>query len=128
MLTGFFVTQENMIKTPEDLIDKPTRHSRFALGVFLALLFAALGISSQGANADAASRWILQADEPAVYATLEEASAAGETMQAWAAPVQQPAAAPTHFTSRPINAWSRAAAPASTASAQLETAAYRFER
>ena len=92
------------------------------------ITFAALGISSQGANADAASRWILQADEPAVYATLEEASAAGETMQAWAAPVQQPAAAPTHFTSRPINAWSRAAAPASTASAQLETAAYRFER
>ncbi len=45
MLTGFWVTQENMIKTPEDLIDKPTRHSRFALGVFLALLFAALGIS-----------------------------------------------------------------------------------
>ena len=45
MLTGSLVTQETMIKTPVDLADKPTQHSRFALGVFFALLFAALGIS-----------------------------------------------------------------------------------
>lgn len=88
------------------------------------ITFAALGISSQGANADAASRWILQADETAVYATIEEASAAGETMQAWNAPAAQPAT-PTHFHSRPINAWSRAETPVS---AQLENVAYRFER
>ena len=88
------------------------------------ITFAALGINPQGANADAASRWILQADETAVFATIEEASAAGETMQAWNAPVAQPAS-PTHFHSRPINAWGRAGTPVS---AQLENVAYRFER
>jgi hypothetical protein len=88
------------------------------------ITFAALGISSEGANADAASRWILQADEPAVYATIEEASAAGETMHAWNAPAPQ-ATVPAQFHSRPINAWSRAG---TSASAQLENVAYRFER
>jgi len=34
-----------MIKTSVDLAGKPTQHSRFALGVFFALLFAAFGIS-----------------------------------------------------------------------------------
>ncbi len=88
------------------------------------ITFAALGLNSQGANADAASRWILQADEPAVYATVEEASAAGETMQAWQAPTPQ-TSAPAHFNSRPINAWGRSSPQSSP---QLESVAYRFER
>lgn len=86
------------------------------------ITFAALGLTEKGSNADAASRWILQVDEPAVYATLEEASAAGETMQAWNANSSQ-SATPVHFISRPINAWSH-----SGSSGQVETAAYRFER
>ena len=88
------------------------------------ITFAALGISSPGANADAASRWILQTEEPAVYATIEEANAAGEAMQAWNAPASQDIA-PTHFHSKPINAWGRGVSPNS---AQVESVAYRFER
>jgi anti-sigma factor RsiW len=94
------------------------------------ITFAALGLTENasnaltenGSNADAASRWILQADEPVVYATLAEASAAGETMQAWSAHPSQ-SAPPVHFISRPINAWSH-----SGSSGQVETAAFRFER
>jgi len=107
-----------------ELASAPAAGSVARTGLPSQITFAALGISSQGANADAASRWILQTDEPAVYATLEEASAAGETMQAWQAPAPQ-STSPAHFTSRPINAWGRAATPVS---AQLENVAYRFER
>lgn len=106
------------------LAPAPSAGSVARTGMPSQITFAALGISSPGANADAASRWILQADEPAVYATLEEASAAGETMQAWHAPAPQ-ATSPAHFNSRPINAWGRASTPVS---AQLENVAYRFER
>ena len=90
------------------------------------ITFAAVGLTPNGANADAASRWILQADEPAVYATLEEASAAGETMQAWSAPAAPQVATPAHFVSRPINAWSHSGTAGATT--QLEAVAYRFER
>lgn len=86
------------------------------------LTFAALGLSSHGRNADAASRWILREDEPAVYATIEQANAAGEAMQAWAATVPQ--AAPRHFSGRPINALGQSA----VGGYQVEAVAYRFER
>lgn len=86
------------------------------------ITFAALGLSPNGSNADAASRWILQDDEPAVYATVEQANAAGEAMQAW----NQPApAASGHFSGRPITAWSHGG---SAGGYQVGAAAYRFER
>lgn len=86
------------------------------------ITFAALGLNPGGSNADAASRWILREDEPAVYATIEEANAAGESMQAWAASV--PRATPSHFSGRPISALSAGASGAF----QAEAVAYRFER
>lgn len=91
------------------------------------ITFAALGLSHASANADAASRWILQLEEPGMYATVEEATVAGETLQAWNRPV--PAAAETprisQFSARPINAWAQSATSGGN---QLENAAYRFER
>lgn len=91
------------------------------------LTFAALGLSHSSANADAASRWILQLEEPAMYATVEEATVAGETLQAWNRPAPA-ASADTprigQFSARPINAWTQSA----SSGVQLETAAYRFER
>jgi hypothetical protein len=86
------------------------------------LTFAALGLSAHGRNADAASRWILREEEPAVYATIEQANAASEAMQAWASTVPQ--AAPRHFGGRPINALGQSAVGAY----QVESVAYRFER
>ena len=90
------------------------------------ITFAALGLNPGGSNADAASRWILQADEPAVYATLAEANAAGDAMAAWSTPT--PASASGHFSGRPINAWGHSHSSGSGAGYQMETAAYRFER
>lgn len=90
------------------------------------ITFAALGLSPNAVNADAASRWILQDDEPAVYATIEQATAAGETMQAWAgapAPV-----ASGHFSGRPITAWGQQGHGATGGAYHVGTAAYRFER
>lgn len=87
------------------------------------LTFAALGLNPNASNADAASRWILQADEPAVYATIEQANAAGDAMAAWSARAATPVG---HFSERPINAWGHSSSGGG--SFQMETAAYRFER
>ena len=89
------------------------------------LTFAALGLSPGGANADAASRWILQVEEPAMFATLEEANAAGESLAAWTPPAAAPSV-PQSFSSRPITAMGLGAGAHS--GFQLDAAAFRFER
>jgi anti-sigma factor RsiW len=90
------------------------------------LTFAALGLSPGAVNADAASRWILEAEEPAMFATLEEAHAAGELLRAWAPP-SAPVQGGAHFSSRPITAWTQST-PAAAAGIQLSPASFRFER
>lgn len=94
------------------------------------LAFAALGLGNHGVNADAASRWILQVDEPAMYATVEEASAAGESLQAWSPAETRRNDDSRHFSGRPINAWTQAQAQLAVGGGtyQLEAASYRFER
>jgi hypothetical protein len=89
------------------------------------LAFAALGLSPHGANADAASRWILQAEDPAMFSTLKEASAAGAAMAAWseALPV---GGSGQQFTSRAITDWSPA--NANSQGFQVDTVSLRFER
>lgn len=91
------------------------------------ITFAALGLSPSSANADSASRWILQLDEPAMYATVEQATIAGETLQAWNKSDSMASADNSRigqFSARPINAWTQSA----SAGAHVEAAAYRFER
>lgn len=94
------------------------------------LTFAALGLNPHGTNADAASRWILQVDEPAMYATVEQATAAGEALQAWSGAAssagQQSAHTSGHFAGRPINAWGQTQLV--SGAYQTESASYRFER
>lgn len=93
------------------------------------LTFAALGLSPESSNADATSRWILHVEEPGMYATVEQATAAGEALQAWhtpASPASSVNVPAGHFSGRPINAWGQTNGAA--AAFQLETASYRFER
>lgn len=103
--------------------DRRAAHGRASIPGHLT--FAALGLNPGGVNADAASRWILEVEEPAMFATLEEAHAAGEALHAWAPP-SQPQSVPPQFSSRPITAWSQV--PAAQGAFQLGTASYRFER
>ena len=87
--------------------------------------FAALGLDPASANADSASRWILQADEAGGYAAVEpSASQPVETSGGWRGAVPA-AVAPVggNFSSRPISAWSSGAG-----GYQVENASYRFER
>lgn len=89
------------------------------------ITFAALGLNPDSANADSASRWILQADESGSYAAVEPVAAHGaESLAAWRGAVHT-AAVPAggQFSSRPINA--RASY---SGGFQVETAAYHFER
>jgi hypothetical protein len=97
------------------------------------LTFAALGLSPSGTNADAVSRWILQIDEPAMYATVDQATKAGEALQAWSGndgvspATVQSAHTVGHFSGRPINAWGQNQVSAG-GGFQAEATAYRFER
>ena len=87
--------------------------------------FAALGLGPETANADSASRWILQADETGGYAAVEpSASHIAEPSGTWRGAVPASVApAGGSFSSRPINAW-----VASPGGHQVENASYRFER
>jgi hypothetical protein len=88
------------------------------------LTFAALGLNPEGANADTVSRWILEVDEPAMFATLDEAIAASESMPSWRPAATVPVAS-SHFSGRPISVWAR---QSMTGGFQVEPAGFRFER
>lgn len=89
------------------------------------ITFAALGLTPDSANADSASRWILQADENGGYAAVEPStSPVVETASSWRGAVPASSVPSSgHFSSRPINAWA-----SSSGGFQVENAAYRFER
>ncbi len=90
------------------------------------LTFAALGLNPGAMNADSVSRWVLDLEEPAMFATLEEAHAATEALRAWMPPASAGMPQVPHFSSRPITAIG--AGGGSGAAFQVGTASFRFER
>jgi hypothetical protein len=82
------------------------------------LAFAAMGMASSATTPDAASRWILTADEPTEPAVSPEIVAA----VAVASDNNFTASGSSRFSHQPINTWAR------SSGFQVQTAGYRFER
>jgi hypothetical protein len=116
----------NIVAAASGIVPDSARLSSRGAALPRHLTFAALGLNPGSMNADAVSRWILEMEEPAMFATLAEANAAGEALRVWLPPGETATPSVPHFSSRPITSMGQGASP--VGGFQFGTASFRFER